>query len=135
MTRYEYKVVAAPQKGTKSKGVRTPEGRFANSIEQLLNKMAQAGWEYQRAELLPQTERSGMTGSKTEWRNVLVFRRDLGMEPEDAPEEERPEPILIAPDSQEEPGVTDDSMGPDSPEDEPVAGAEPEAPEENEPKS
>ncbi|MTI01799.1 DUF4177 domain-containing protein [Roseibium sp. RKSG952] len=75
MQRYEYKVVPAPQKGTKAKGVKTPEGRFANSIEQLLNQMGKDGWEYQRAELLPSEERTGLTGSATNWRNVLVFRR------------------------------------------------------------
>ena len=75
MDRYEYKVVPAPQKGTKAKGVKTPEGRFANSIEQLLNQMGQDGWEYQRAELLPSEERTGLTGSAVNWRNVLVFRR------------------------------------------------------------
>ncbi|MEX0305999.1 MAG: DUF4177 domain-containing protein [Ruegeria sp.] len=80
MQRYEYKVVPAPQKGTKAKGVKTPEGRFATSIEQLLNQMGQDGWEYQRAELLPSEERSGLTGSTTNWRNVLVFRRALTMD-------------------------------------------------------
>ncbi len=77
MQRYEYKVVPAPQKGTKAKGVKTPEGRFATSIEHLLNDMGADGWEYQRAELLPSEERSGLTGSATNWRNVLIFRRAL----------------------------------------------------------
>lgn len=75
MQRYEYKVVPAPQKGVKAKGVKTAEGRFAASVEQVLNQMGQDGWEYQRAELLPSEERSGLTGSTTNWRNVLVFRR------------------------------------------------------------
>lgn len=75
MQRYEYKVVPAPQKGTKAKGVKTAEGRFAASVEQMLNLMGQDGWEYQRAELLPSEERSGLTGSTVNWRNVLVFRR------------------------------------------------------------
>ncbi|SDW17996.1 protein of unknown function [Ruegeria halocynthiae] len=90
MQRYEYKVVPAPQKGTKAKGVKTPEGRFATSIEQLLNQMGQDGWEYQRAELLPSEERSGLTGSTTNWRNVLVFRRALaaGEAPQPTPPEE-----------------------------------------------
>ncbi len=77
MLRYEYKVVPAPQKGTKAKGVKTSEGRFAVSIEQLLNKLGSEGWEYQRAELLPSEERSGLTSSTVNWRNVLVFRRAL----------------------------------------------------------
>lgn len=91
MQRYEYKVVPAPQKGTKAKGVKTAEGRFAASVEQLLNEMGQDGWEYQRAELLPSEERTGLTGSTVNWRNVLVFRRAIvtvdasASETEDAP--------------------------------------------------
>ncbi|WP_278921020.1 DUF4177 domain-containing protein [Pseudophaeobacter profundi] len=77
MQAFEYKVVPAPHKGTKAKGVKTPESRFANSVEMTLNEMAAEGWEYQRAELLPSEERSGLTGSTTNWRNVLVFRRTL----------------------------------------------------------
>ncbi|WP_122075506.1 DUF4177 domain-containing protein [Pseudophaeobacter sp. EL27] len=77
MQAFEYKVVPAPHKGTKAKGVKSAEGRFANSVEITLNEMAAEGWEYQRAELLPSDERSGLTGSTTNWRNVLVFRRAL----------------------------------------------------------
>ena len=77
MQRYEYKVVPAPQKGTKAKGVKTAEGRFAVSIEQVLNQMGEDGWEYQRAELLPSEERAGLTSSTVNWRNVLVFRREV----------------------------------------------------------
>ena len=86
MHRYEYKVVPAPSKGTKAKGVKTPEGRFALTIEQLLNQMGADGWEFQRAELLPSDERSGLTGSVQNWRNVLVFRRAVGADATDAAE-------------------------------------------------
>ena len=86
MHRYEYKVVPAPSKGTKAKGVKTPEGRFALTIEQLLNQMGADGWEFQRAELLPSDERSGLTGSVQNWRNVLVFRRAVGADTTDAGE-------------------------------------------------
>jgi hypothetical protein len=75
MPRYEYKVVPAPSKGIKGKGVRGAEARFSFAIQELMNGMAGYGWEYQRAETLPSVERSGLTGSTTEWRNVLVFRR------------------------------------------------------------
>ncbi|MDP5217800.1 DUF4177 domain-containing protein [Ruegeria sp. 2205SS24-7] len=84
MARYEYKVVPAPAKGTKAKGIKTPEGRFALSVEELLNLQAAEGWEYQRAELLPSEEKSGLTGSTTNWRNVLIFRRLLDAEDERA---------------------------------------------------
>lgn len=82
MQTFEYKVVPAPAKGTKAKGVKTPQDRFANSVEILLNEMAAEGWDYQRAELLPSEERSGLTGSATNWRNVLIFRRALPQEAE-----------------------------------------------------
>ncbi|WP_170585770.1 DUF4177 domain-containing protein [Ruegeria arenilitoris] len=80
MQRYEYKVVPAPKKGTKAKGVKTPEGRFAVTIEHLLNELGAKGWEYQRAELLPSEERVGLTGTAENWRNVLVFRRAVETE-------------------------------------------------------
>ncbi|NIZ09166.1 DUF4177 domain-containing protein [Pseudooceanicola sp. HF7] len=77
MSRYEYKVVPAPTKAPKARGVKTSEGRFALTLEELMNEMAAKGWEYQRAEMLPQEERSGLTGSTTTYRNVLIFRRAL----------------------------------------------------------
>lgn len=75
MPTYEYKVVPAPVKGLKARGVRSAEGRFANALEETMNKMGSDGWEYQRAETLPSVERSGLTGSTTTYRNMLVFRR------------------------------------------------------------
>lgn len=75
MIRYEYKVVPAPTKGIKGKGVRGVEAKFSFALQELMNGMAGYGWEYQRSETLPSTERSGLTGTTTEWRNVLVFRR------------------------------------------------------------
>ena len=72
---WEYKVVPAPTKGVKAPGVKGQDQRFANAIEVLMNDMAASGWEYQRAETLPSIERAGLTGSTTEWRNLLVFRR------------------------------------------------------------
>jgi hypothetical protein len=77
MQNYEYKVVPAPMGGTKAKGVKTAEGRFANTLEVLMNKMGAEGWDFQRAETLPSEERSGLMSKSTTFRNVLVFRRDL----------------------------------------------------------
>jgi hypothetical protein len=77
MQNYEYKVVPAPTNGTKAKGVKTVEARFANTLEVLMNKMGADGWEYQRAETLPSEERSGLMSKSTSYRNVLVFRRSL----------------------------------------------------------
>ncbi|MDF3414101.1 DUF4177 domain-containing protein [Sulfitobacter sp. M57] len=75
MPRFEYKVVPAPQKGLKAKGIKGAEARFSHALEELMNGLAGDGWEYQRAETLPSIERAGLTSTTTEWRNVLVFRR------------------------------------------------------------
>ncbi len=77
MAQYEYKVIAAPTKGTKAKGVKTAEDRFAHMLQELMNELGAEGWEFQRAETLPSVERAGLTGSTTNWRHVLVFRRLL----------------------------------------------------------
>lgn len=75
MPRFEYKVVPAPAKGLKGKGVKGAEARFSHALQELMNGLAGYGWEYVRAETLPSLERAGLTGTTTEWRNVLVFRR------------------------------------------------------------
>ena len=96
MSGWEYKVVPAPTKGVRGRGVKGPEGRFANALQGVMNEMGATGWDYQRAETLPSTERSGLTGSTTEWRNVLVFRRAVA-EPLDDFEPELLPPPEAAP--------------------------------------
>ena len=105
MPNYEYRVIPAPTKGRKAKGIKTPEERFSLSVEDVLNRMGVEGWEYQRAELLPSTERSGLTGSATNWRNVLVFRRLLTDQQPDSGKERL---VLAAP----TPGQFDDAVAP-----------------------
>jgi len=82
MTRYDYKVIPAPSKGRKAPGVKGAEARFAHSIQELMNEMAAEGWCYQRADILPSTERVGLTSSQTVYRSVLVFFRPH--QPDDA---------------------------------------------------
>lgn len=118
MARYEYKVVPAPAKGQKAKGIKTAEGRFALSVEAVLNTMGSSGWEYLRAELLPSEERSGLTGSTTNWRNVLVFRRPLESEAEAFQPRVLETPAHVAP-----PVVTAPSVVPEEPEVVPVLSA------------
>lgn len=96
MSGWEYKVVPAPQKGVKAKGVKGPEERFAHALETLMNDMGTDGWEFQRAETLPSIERSGLTGSTTEWRNMMVFRRAVSAPSEDFEHELLPAPELVA---------------------------------------
>jgi len=76
MEHFEYKVVPAPRRGSRVKGVKGPAGRFANALESLINELAATGWEYIRAESLPVDERQGLTMRKTEsYQNVLIFRK------------------------------------------------------------
>ncbi len=77
MSKYEYKVVPAPAKGRKARGVRKAEDKFAFALEDTMNELAQDGWEFQRTETLPNEERSGLTSSTTTYRSVMVFRRSF----------------------------------------------------------
>lgn len=77
MDSYEYKVIPAPEKGLKAKGIKRPEARFAHAVELAMNELGAQGWEYWRAEALPSTERAGLTGSRVTERHLLVFRRPL----------------------------------------------------------
>ncbi|MGH1329921.1 MAG: DUF4177 domain-containing protein [Paracoccaceae bacterium] len=76
MQRFEYKVVPAPKKGQRGKGVKGADGRFAHALEQLMNENAALGWEYQRTDTLPAEERSGLASRTTVYQNMLVFRRE-----------------------------------------------------------
>ena len=38
MPKYEYKVIPAPTKGVKARGLKTSEARFANAIEKKMNE-------------------------------------------------------------------------------------------------
>ena len=75
MRKFEYKAGPAPNTGTKAKGVKTTEDRFALSLTNMLNELAEDGWEYVRAETLPVTERKGLTGTQQTYQNILIFRR------------------------------------------------------------
>lgn len=116
MPGYEYKVVPAPRKGQKSKGLRTPEARFAYALQQLMNELATDGWEYQRAETLPSLERSGLASSTKEWRHVLVFRRPLAQTTESFAPDLLPPPeesALPAPE-EDRPSTPSETVTPDS---------------------
>ncbi|MGP1358671.1 DUF4177 domain-containing protein [Roseicyclus sp.] len=93
---YEYKVVPAPERAPKVRGLKGCP-KFAHALETLMNELAQDGWEYFRAESLPDEEKKGLMGGKEiVTRNVLIFRRELYFEEpgEDAP---APQPEARAP--------------------------------------
>ena len=75
MTQYEYKVVPAPRRGERVKGVKAAEDRFAIALTNVMNTHAAEGWEYQRTETLPSEEREGLMGKATVFQNMMVFRR------------------------------------------------------------
>ena len=77
MPRYEFKVIPAPRKGEKSRGVKTVEDRFALALTMAMNEMGREGWDYVRSDSLPVDERVGFTGTKTTYQNMLVFRREI----------------------------------------------------------
>lgn len=80
MKSFEYQVVPAPKKGEKSKGAKTSADRFAVALTAVMNKMGALGWEYIRSDTLPCEERVGLTGSKSVYQNMLVFRREFHAE-------------------------------------------------------
>ncbi len=75
MVRFEYKAVPAPMRGTKARGVKTTEDRFALAITETLNEYAGNGWEFVRVETLPCESRRGLTGTQVTDQSVIVFRR------------------------------------------------------------
>jgi hypothetical protein len=91
---YEYKVVPAPLRGLKAKGVKTAEERFALALETAMNDLARDGWEYLRADTLPSEQREGLMSKTTVYQNMLVFRRakEIAKAPRPAPAVSAPPP-------------------------------------------
>ena len=102
MSAFEYKVVPAPAKGLKAKGLRATADRFAHALESVMNELGADGWEYLRADTLPCEERDGLMSKTTVFQHMLVFRRPLVGETESTapaalPAPARPEPPLETP--------------------------------------
>lgn len=76
MAEFEYKVVPAPRKAGRAKGVRGHDEKYAYTLGDMMNQMAADGWQYLRAESLPVDEKAGMMGKTTEkYLSLLVFQR------------------------------------------------------------
>ena len=75
MQNYEYKVVPAPRRGEKAPGAKSTPDRFAVALSHLINDLGAQGWDYLRADTLPVDERAGLTGTRTSFQTMLVFRR------------------------------------------------------------
>ncbi|MFZ9949640.1 MAG: DUF4177 domain-containing protein [Gemmobacter sp.] len=119
---HDYRVIPAPARGEKAKGVKGPAEQFAHALTQTMNRMAAEGWEYLRAETLPCEERDGWFGRKTTQRHMLVFRRPVrNAAPAAAPATPAPAalplagPSLAAPASVAAPSLTPASPPPAAP--------------------
>ena len=76
MTHYDYKVVPAPKRAKRVRGVHGVEDLFALTLTDAINEVARGGWEYVRAEHLPaESPRGWFRGGTTGEQTVLVFRR------------------------------------------------------------
>ena len=77
MTHYEYKVVPAPRRAKRVRGVKGAEELFALTLTDAINEVARQGWEYVRAEHLSAEAPGGwFRGGTSGEQAVLVFRRD-----------------------------------------------------------
>lgn len=97
MPGYEYKVMPAPVRGEKARGLKTGADRFAHALSLVMNALGRDGWEYVRADTLPSEERTGFTGRTTVYHSLLVFRRPLA-DPAAAPAD-APAPQLLTADA------------------------------------
>lgn len=99
MTQIEYRVVPAPRRSERVKGVKTPEDRFARALSAVLNAQAADGWEYLRTDTLPSEEREGLMGGRTTvYHNMLIFRRGaapVAAAPVPQIEDRRAEPVAV----------------------------------------
>jgi hypothetical protein len=76
MTYYDYKVVPAPKRAKRVKGVHGVEELFALTLTEAINEVARQGWEYVRAEHMPAESPGGwFRGPAAGEQTVLVFRR------------------------------------------------------------
>jgi len=74
---HEYKVVPAPSRAVRVKGLKTTGDRFAHQLTEVLNLQAGEGWEYLRTETLPCDERKGLTGTRSTTQVMMIFRREI----------------------------------------------------------
>jgi hypothetical protein len=102
MTYYDYKVIPAPKRAKRVKGVHGAEDLFALTLTEAINEVARQGWEYVRAEHLPaEAPRGWFRAPSAGEQTVLVFRRAresagprlvAATRPEPAAEPPAPEP-------------------------------------------
>lgn len=81
MSVYEFKVVPVPR--TKS-AARFFDDKDAMSLTDAVNALAEDGWTFMRSDVLPVPSRSRFLPNMKTRREVLVFRRPVGANPQPA---------------------------------------------------
>lgn len=81
---YEYKVVPAPVRAVKVKGLKSTADRFAHTLAESINAEAAGGWQFQRTETMACEVRKGLGGIKTTNQTVMIFARPMGVTRPDA---------------------------------------------------
>lgn len=89
MQHYEYKLVPAPEKSGKHKGLKGA-ALFAATLEKVINPLAAQGWQYLRSDILPEETRTGLMSRGTVYRTLMVFQRPL-------PDTAKSQPVVAAP--------------------------------------
>lgn len=118
MPGYEYKIVPAPDRAKKIRGVKGPDARFAATLEESLNILGSDGWEFVRTEVFSVEERTGLTGKKSVDRQVMVFRKALPAPAEaTAPMRLEPAPVRVpepdpATQTEDQPVFSSEGRGP-----------------------
>jgi hypothetical protein len=74
MTGFEYKVIPAPLRGLKGKGIKGTPARFANALQLVMNDLGAQGWEYQRKD--PTSRRTRRFNKK-----IDVVSKHVGVSP------------------------------------------------------
>jgi hypothetical protein len=90
---YEYRVIPAPRRLKRIKGVSSTAELFAATLTETINAEARGGWEYVRSESLAAEEPGGWLrrGAVVE-ETMMIFRRPRRQAfPEPAPEQHDPE--------------------------------------------
>ena len=98
MSYFDYKVVPAPQRVKKVRGITDAADLFALTLTDAINEVARQGWEYVRAERMVAEAPGGfLRKAAASEQTMLVFRRPrehlsprLAAAPEEAPPEDAP---------------------------------------------
>jgi hypothetical protein len=99
MSYYDYKIVPAPKRAKKVKGVSGAADLFALTLNDSINELARQGWEYYCSEQLSiQAPGGWFSRARTEEHTVLVFRKPREhLSPRIASEIPREEPAAMRP--------------------------------------